>query len=83
MKRHQFDGIIQHIEKDLEGAGYEIQISTRGAAHVGALLPSIEGRADIVVFELSDRMAGAPVEKEERIVYIDVEAIVAVRGPIL
>lgn len=90
MKRGQFDGIIQHMERDLGGQGYEIEIRTAECRYRGALLPKIPGREDVVAMTLDVNYNNVPREDYSAsddlralFTYLDVEAIVSVRGPIL
>ena len=73
MKRSQFEGIIAHIERAAIADGYEIEIATAADTYQGALLPKITGREDVI---------GLRIDVFPN-VYIDINAIISVRGPLL
>lgn len=75
MTRGQFDGIIKHIEKNLDGQGYYVEVYTATEMFCGPLKACIAGRGDTVIVADEDH------KQPDR--FIDVSAITVVRGPIL
>ncbi len=77
MKAHDFIRLTNHIENDLQGAGYFIKVSLRDGRHYCCTFsPSLGNHSSLSLITLLDYADNDPPA-----IYVDVEDIVTISGP--